>query len=144
MNRHIRWPLRGHQAARGQDHSHSATVSHGSFWSFRVHLCSDRLLYCVPQVLRSSSLICSMLTAGCRQLTECTVRPQNPKRYLHLALFPQLRAPPKTQTVSRIDDFPPQRRFLLSSRALSPLLFSFWVFWTRFGPHFGSLRVPKT
>ena len=115
----IRRPLRGHQAAKGQDHSHSATVSHGSFWSFCVHLCSYRLLYCVPQVLRSSSLLCSMLSAGCRQLTECTVRPHNPTCHLHLSGFSQLRAPPETHTVSRIDVFPPQWRFLLSSRALS-------------------------
>ena len=25
-----------------------------------------------------------------------------------------------------------------------PLLLSFWLFWARFGPHFGSLRVSKT
>ena len=134
---YIRRPLRGHQAARREVHSHSATVSHGSFWSFCVHLCSYRLLYCVPQVLRSSSLICSMLSAGCRQLTECTVRPQNAIRYHLLAGFPQLRAPSETHTVSRIDDFPPQWRFLLFSRALSPssplilaVLDSIWTsFW---------------
>ena len=89
----------------------------------------------MPQVLRSSSLICSMLSAGCRQLTECTVRPQN------LTLPPSgrvLSAPgsPETHTVSRIDDFPPQRRFLLSSRALSPsspLILAVWdSMWTSF------------
>ncbi len=138
----IRRPLRGHQAARREVHSHSVTVSHGSFWSFCVHLCSYRLLYCVPQVLRSSSLICSMLSAGCRQLTECTVGTQNPPRYHLLAGFSQLRAPPETHTVSRIDDFPPQGRFLLSSRALSPssplilvVLDSIWTsFWKPQGP----------
>ena len=91
----------------------------------------------MPQVLRSSSLLCSMLSAGCRQLTECTVRPQNPKRYHLLAGSPQLRPPLETHTVSRIDVFPPQRRFLLSSRALSPssplilaVLDSIWTsFW---------------
>ena len=133
----IRRPLRGHQAARREVHSHSATISHGSFWSFCVHLCSYRLLYCVPQVLRSSSLICSMLSAGCRQLTECTVRTQNTSRYHLLAGFSQLRGPPETHTVSRIDDFPPQGLFLLSSRVLSPscplilaVLDSIWTsFW---------------
>ena len=78
-----------------------------------------------------------MLPAGCRQWTECTVRPQNPKRYPHLAGSSQLRAPPETHTVSRIDDFPPQGLFLLSSRALSPssplmlaVLDSMWTsFW---------------
>ena len=29
---------------RGLSYSHSATVSHGSFWSFCVHLCSYKLL----------------------------------------------------------------------------------------------------
>ena len=109
----IRQPLRIHQAARRRVHSHNATVSHGSFWSFCVHLCSYRLLYRVPQVLRSSSLICSMLSAGCRQLTECTVRTQIQARYHLLAGCSQLRAPPETHTVSRIDDVPPQRDLLI-------------------------------
>ena len=144
----IRRPLRGHQAAKRQDHSHSATVSHGSLWSFCVHLCSYRFLYCVPQVLRSSSLICSMLS------TECTVRPQNAPRYPHLAGSPQLRAPPETHTVSRIDDVPPQRRFRLSSRVLSPssplilaVLDSIWTsFWKPQGPQniANSLRRSST
>ena len=140
----IRRPLRGHQAARREVHSHSATVSHGSFWSFCVHLCSYRLLYCVPQVLRSSSLICSMLSAGCRQLTECTVRPQNTSRYHLLAGFSQLRAPLKRIQYRGSTTFHPKGAFFSPLAPFVPLLLSFWLFGTRFGPHFGSFRVSKT
>ena len=65
------------------------------------------------------------------------MRTQIQARYPNLAGFSQLRAPPETHTVSRIDDFPPQGRLLLSSRALSrssPLILavldSIWTsFW---------------
>ena len=140
----IRRPLRGHQVARKEAHSHSATVSHGSFWSFCVHLCSYRLLYCVPQVLRSSSLLCSMLSAGCRQLTECTVRPQNAPRYHLLAGLPQLRAPLKRIQYRGSTTFHPKGAFFSPLAPFVPLLLSFWLFGTRFGPHFRSLRVSKT
>ena len=122
-------PLRAHrQAARGEVRSRNAPISHGSFWSFCVHLCSYRLLYCVPQVLRSSSLICSMLSAGCRQLTECTVRPQNPTCYPHLALSSQLRAPLKRIQYRGSTSFHPKGAFFSPLAPFLPLLLSFWVF----------------
>ena len=63
-------------------------------------------------------------------------RPQNPMRYHQLALCSQLWAPPETHTVSRIDDFSLQSRFLLCSLLLSlssPLVFVVWgSIWTSF------------
>ena len=121
-------PLRGHQAAKRQVHSHSATVSHGSLWSFCVHLCSYRLLYCVPQVLRSSSLICSMLSAGCRQLTECIARTQIQARYHLLAGCSQLRAPLKRIQYQGSITFHPKGAFFSPLAPFLPLLLSFWHF----------------